>query len=144
MPPALTGEYTVPASVTGVYEQAAFRNNSLSKIKVASGNTVYSADSYGVLYDKTTSTALFAPGKLSGVYPLAEGTLSINSYCFDHLAGLEEVVLPSSMKILNANALSCSNIKRIHIPANIKEIELGCFTSCLELKEIWFDGDAPS
>ena len=143
VPPALTGEYTVPASVTGVYEQAGFRNNSLSKIKVASGNTVYYADSYGVLYDKTTSTAMFAPGKLSGVYQLDEGTQSINSYCFDHLAGLEEVVLPSSMKILNANALSSSNIKRIHIPASITEIEIGCFTSCLDLKEIWFDGDAP-
>ena len=53
---------TIPASVTEIGEQPFNGCTGLEKIKVATGNTCYSSDTKGVLFDKNKSNLICCPG----------------------------------------------------------------------------------
>lgn len=100
--------------------------------------------------------------KLNGTYKIKDGTRLMAYGALDYNPELEEIIVPSSVKIISRSAFTnngklakieipetvekiepyafqnCSGLKRIEIPEGIKVIERGTFEGCSALEEFDF------
>ena len=66
-----------------------------------------------------------------------EGTTQIATNLFYGCTGLEEIIIPDTVTVIEANAFhDCSNLKTVDIPTSVTEIEEYAFKGCKELTEI--------
>ena len=90
------------------------RSTSLSSMSIAKGNTVYAVNNYS-LYSKDLKTLLWFSRDYSDVTSkYLQGVETIGEYAFN----------------------SCSKIKKITIPNNVKKIESGAFFGCSNIEEM--------
>ena len=67
---------------------------------------------------------------------IPNGVMRINGYCFYKNTDLKEVILPDSLEVIGDRAFSCTDLKQIDIPKNVKKIFWYCFENCKYLNSV--------
>ena len=125
-PPAKTGPYIIPDSVTGVYTNYAFNkctsltsvtipNNvqylngivadlfngctSLTNISVYSNNPNYSSEN-GVLFNKDKTTLIYCPPGKAGSYTVPDGVINVRWKSFLGCISLTNVTIPETVAVM--------------------------------------------
>ena len=94
-------------------------------------------DEWGVKYSKDGRKLLKAPGELSRVYSVKEGTRIICDSAFYGCYSLSEILIPSSVTSIGDCAFSsCCCLSEILIPSSVTSIGDCAFSSCCCLSEI--------
>ena len=114
-------EITLPASVATLGSRAFTNCNNLKSIKVSSANEFFSADAYGVVYNKDKTVLVLIPGGLAGSYTIPEG-----------------VVIVGKDAVCNGKKLT-----GITFPSTLTAIEEYALSNCSALTDAWFKGNAP-
>jgi len=141
-PGGVTGDYTIPDSVTNIATDAFYSTRinevtipptvttigptafasclNLTAITVDPGN-LYFLSVDGVLFDYSQSTLLQYPGNLNGPYAIPNTVLNIGPYAFQGSYGLTSVSIPAS--VTNTGYLpffDCTALQAINVdPANL-------------------------
>ena len=130
---------SIPARVSSI-GTAAFSNcQNLSAITVAAGNTVYSSDSSGVLYNKNKTRLMQAPGGLSGSFVIPGTVQNIDNYAF-YGCGLTDVTIPSGVTSIGSCVFTfCRNLASVSIPVSVTEIGYAAF-NYTGLTDVYYSG----
>ena len=107
----------IPKSVQTI-GYLAFYGNSLKRIQVDNGNLEYCSDMYGVLYNKSKSKLICAPGLLSKEYTIPEGVESIEDCAFSSCTTLQTLTIPKTVISIGYAATCCSLTSLIIDPDN--------------------------
>ena len=98
----------------------------LKEIQVSEANPYYTAKD-GVLFTKDGTTLLSYPHKREGsFYQVPDGTEVIAAEAMSHLDDLQTLLLPESLRQLDAHAVSAANLAQITIPASVTSMESMC------------------
>lgn len=117
---ALT-KITIPAGTTVVGGDAFAVCSDLEAISVESGNTKYSSDAQGILYNKEMTVLLDCPDAFEG-----------------------KCVVPSGVAEISDRAFSqCDALTAVHIPASVTYIGQYAFFYLDDVKDVYFLGDVP-
>ena len=157
---------SIPATLTSLGDEAFNMCYSLTGFVVDEGNSIFSSDSHGVLFNKDKSKLIQAPCTISGFYSIPDSVTSINNLAFQS-AKLVGVTIPASITSIgsgvfnnckNLNNVSfqegvtrigdmmfryCESLVNVTIPASITHIDDSAFEYCANLNSITFCGDAP-
>jgi len=159
-------EITVPASVTQINIEAFNDAMKLTAIHVAEGNEVYCSVN-GVLYDKEKTVLIRMPGGSDGVVEIPDTVTTVGAYAYSRNENIKSIVLPDSVTVIESCAFEdcymatsldlgnvitigsgafswCGSLEKIVIPASVTEIGSNAFRECYAVKEIHFEGDAPT
>ncbi len=108
---------TIPDSVTGISDYAFNGCTGLVGINVAEGNTAYSSDEYGVLFNKDKTELIRYPA-LNGYknYTIPDGVICISDDAFDDCTSLQKITIPDSVKNIGFHAFSfCEGLTSISV-----------------------------
>jgi len=112
---------TIPASVTFIGTGAFVACPGLTGITVDENNPNYASEG-GILYDKTKTTLITAPGAMQGAFTIPDGvtTISVNAFSY------------------------CNSLSSVTIPAGVTSIGNFAFNHCPGLTGITVDKDNPN
>ena len=128
---------TIPDSVTSIVEGAFEDCTSLTGIWVAEGNSHYSSDESGVLFNKDKTTLVQCPGAFRE-YTLPDGVTSIGGSAFEKCTSLTSVTIPDSVTSIGDNAFyGCESLTSVTIPGSVTSIGTWAFSYCTSLTGIW-------
>lgn len=115
-------------------EPFAFNNAGLISFNVDINNNYFSSYQ-GDLYSKDYKNFIhYAGNKENEKVSLKEGTTQIYSGAFSNSKHIKEIVLPSSLEIINEYAFShIANLQNVTFNNNLKTIKSGAFYDCIEL-----------
>ena len=106
----------IPAAVSYIGTNAFYGCTGLSALWVEDGNSHYSTDLYGVLFNSDGTQLLLAPQYLSGHYEIPEGVTSIAGSAFRGCSKLTEVTIPTSVTTIGTDAFyQCSGLTKVNI-----------------------------
>ena len=153
--------YTIPSTVTSIRSDASAFSKKLAFIDVADGNTAYSSDDYGVLYNTDKTRLIRCPQSFIYTdYEIPDGVMSaaqrpfinctnitkitigkdmtcVIDYLFAGCDNLAEVELHDNIQSIGNNAFaSCPNLSSVSIPAGVTSIGNSAFAGCSSLTEI--------
>ena len=129
----------IPASVEEIGDTVFLNCESLEKITVDSENKYYKALD-GVLYTKDEKVLLCCPPKGITSYTVSEKTETIAPYAFYMNQSLQNIVLPSNLRLIGKFAFStCLLLESVNIPASVYDIGLYAFSNCEGMKTITFE-----
>jgi len=104
---------SIPSSVTSIGVTPFVDCTKLTSISVAAGNPKYASDSFGVLFNKTETTLIQAPGAITGSYSIPSSVTSIGQFAFYGLA-VTSVSIPSSVTSIGQFAFDyCSVLNSV-------------------------------
>ena len=127
---------SVPAATKQIGSAAFFGCAKLSAISVAQDNSAYTSDG-GVLYNKSMTTLIQAPGGLTGSYRVADTVTKIGDQAFFGCSGLTGLTLPESLQTVGEAAFqNCTKLKSVAIPNSVSAIGEGAFRGCSALSGI--------
>ena len=127
---------TLPASVTDI-GPAAFCCTNLLEIWVEDGNTAYSHDENGILFNRDKTELVCVPGRNSGTYVIPNTVTHIGPAAFLGNSGLTGVTIPDSVTHIGNEAFhGCSNITDLTIGNSVTDIGVYAFYGCGELPGI--------
>lgn len=128
---------TIPASVSAIQYGALNFIDTLEGIWVETGNTVYSNDDSGVLFDKDKTVLISAPTRLTGTYTVPMSVTWIYDNAFLGCAGIKTISWPDRISRIGQGAFSgCSGLEYICIPSNVTVIEPYTFYACSNMTGI--------
>ena len=154
---------TIPDSVTSIGDGAFAWCTSLTDIWVAEGNSHYSSDASGVLFNKDKTTLVQCPGafreytipdsvtsigeqafmgctSLTSV-TIPDGVTSIGSSAFDDCRSLTSVTIPDSVTSIGKQAFDyCISLTSVTIPDSVTSIGDCAFSGCRSLTDVYFTG----
>ena len=137
-------DIVIPERVTSIGDKAFYGCSSLIRISVDEKNPNYSSDDRGVLFDKTKTFLIRAPGAITDTHTIPDSVTSIGNWAFIGCSSLTDIVIPDSVTSIGNYAFSsCSSLTSIVIPEGLTTIGNGAFYNCSSLKSIFFNGDAP-
>ena len=124
----------IPSSITEIGPRAFVGCSRLERICVLEGNKRYrSVDNCLIEIENKT---LFL-GCKNSIIPSDGSVTKIGHYAFCKCKGLKELVIPSSIEIIDWYAFfECRKLKTISIPNSVKEIGSGAFWGCSKLSSI--------
>ena len=129
----------IPASVEEIGDTVFLNCESLEKITVDSENKYYKAFD-GVLYTKDEKVLLCCPPKGITSHTVSEKTETIAPYAFYMNQSLQNVVLPSNLRLIGKFAFStCLLLESVNIPASVYDIGLYAFSNCEGMKTVTFE-----
>jgi len=142
-PSGLTGDYTVPASVTSISVDAfaegsltsltigsgvtnigegAFFVNELNSISVSAANPAYSSLN-GVLFNKSQTMLIAYPFGISGPYNIPATVTTIADYAFFYDYNITAVTIPNGVTSIGYDAFEeCGHLTEITIPNSVTNI----------------------
>jgi len=127
---------TIPDSVTSIGDGAFASCTSLTGIWVAEGNSHYSSDASGVLFNKDKTTLVQCPGTLAACM-IPDSVTSIVGYAFDGCASLTSVTIPDGVTSIEKRAFSyCKSLTSVTIPDSVTSIGLSAFEGCKSLTSV--------
>ena len=132
---------TIPDSVTSIGVGAFASCTSLTGIWVAEGNSHYSSDVSGVLFNKDKTTLVQCSGAFSGSYAIPDSVTSIVGYAFDGCASLTSVTIPDSVTSIGSSAFEgCTSLTSVTIPDSVTSIGSCAFYGCDNLTDVYYTG----
>jgi hypothetical protein len=135
-PGAITGTFTVPASVTSIVSTAFIGCRSLTGIMVDPLNSFYSSLA-GALFDKAQGTLIQFPAGKTGAYSIPSGVTNIGDYAFAACAGLTNVLIPNGAIDIGVGAFTeCANLGSIAIPDSVISIGSEAFEACTKMTSL--------
>ena len=134
----------------------------LTAILVKNGNTVFSSDSYGVLYDYNKTQVLRYPASSTNdTYVMPSSVTTVNAAAFQNAVNLQNVTFSSNLKTLSYSAFSgckslkaadlsmmtsgsiasasfydCSSLETVKLPSDLTVIESSLFSECEKLTAV--------
>ena len=145
----MNGTITIPAGVVSIGENAFSQCTGVDAIQVDADNPYYSNDEAGVLFNKSKTVLLQAPGGLSGAYAIANGVTQIGRAAFAGCAYLTDVTIPNTVTAISSTAFSgCKNLTAVTIPNTVTWIGNTAFSNCgissivIPDSVTWVDGNA--
>ncbi|MGJ8641871.1 MAG: leucine-rich repeat protein [Luteolibacter sp.] len=166
-PAGLSGDYTVPSSVTSIGERAFYGCDGLTSVTIptsvssigelafsscdgltsfdiSAANINYSSRA-GVLFNKSQTLLIQYPAGLSGDYTVPSSVTNIGERAFYFCHGLANVTIPSSVSIIGERAFYyCKDLTSVTIPSSVTSIGDSAFILCFGLSDAIFMGNAPS
>jgi len=116
----------IPASVTEIGDGAFNTNSGSTGIWVDSQNPNYSSDERGVLFNKTKTILLQAPGAISGSYAVPETVKELRSSAFYYCKKLTDVVFGSAVKLIDSSCFDeCTSLRMLEFTGNAPQISWG-------------------
>ena len=105
---------TIPDSVTSIGDSAFASCTSLTGIWVAKGNSHYSSDASGVLFNKDKTTLVQCPGTLAAC-TIPDSVTSIVGYAFYYCTSLTSVTIPDSVTSIGYSAFYyCTSLTDVY------------------------------
>lgn len=131
------GTFTIGKNAAYLYTDT-FSECQVVNFKVASGNTDFSVDSNGVLYNKTKTALIRYPVfNESTSFTVPSTVQRIWNYAFNYAYYLKKIELPDSISIIESSAFACCfSLNSIDLPEGIKSIEAYTFYSCMNLASV--------
>jgi len=133
----------IPSSVTSIGAAPFLDCSSLTTINVDTKNSKYSSDSSGVLFDKSQTTLLEAPGALRGTYAIPSTVVTIADYAFEYCTSLTEVFFGTKITTIGDYAFSSAGLTSVQIPATITSIGDEAFYICSSLANAYEQATSP-
>ena len=138
----ISGWATIPAGVNYIYIPKNVTSISfgsfvyLNNIEVSEENEVYKTVNNKYLLSKDGKTLYFVSKNAANINDFPSTIEVLYYYSFYNCDNLEEIILTSKIKQINASAFSnCGKLKKVEIPNTIEKIE-GCFSESNNLTEI--------
>ncbi len=129
---------TIPKEITSI-EKNAFYFCRVTAFKVATDNTKYSSDEYGVLYNKNKNSIIrYATGRTGNEYIMPDSVTSIEEFAFLGTSALKKITFSKNLSVIGAYAFEGTGFETLVIPATIKTIEEGAFNHC-SVKELYLE-----
>ena len=152
-------EYTIPASVTSIEDQAFYYSSNLQKINVDPNNKVYTSID-GVLFSKDKTNLIQYPtGKTNKEYTIPNEVTTITTGAFSHCYHLEKIIVSGNNPNYSTDEngilydknkekliqypLGKSN-KEFTIPSSVKQISEFAFAKSTKLETIIMPSDISS
>ena len=127
---------TIPDSVTSIGVGAFASCTSLTGIWVAEGNSHYSSDASGVLFNKDKTTLVQCPGAFAA-YTIPDSVTSISGFAFEDCTSLTSVTIPDSVtSICDYTFASCASLTSVTIPDSVTSIGEQAFMGCSSLTSV--------
>ena len=127
---------TIPDSVTRIGSYAFSDCASLTGIWVAEGNSHYSSDVFGVLFNKDKTTLVQCPGAFAA-YAIPDSVTSIGEYAFGNCKSLTSVTIPDSVTSIGDGAFAgCRSLTSVTIPDSVTSIGGRAFAGCRSLTSV--------
>ena len=127
---------TIPDSVTSIGVGAFASCTSLTGIWVTEGNSHYSSDASGVLFNKDKTTLVQCPGTLAACM-IPDSVTSIVGYAFDGCASLTSVAIPDGVTSIGHGAFyNCTSLTSVTIPDGVTSIGVYTFSGCTSLTSV--------
>ena len=135
---------TIGSGVTSIGSEAFIRCSGLTSINVDAANPNYSSQD-GILYNKTKTTLIQAPGALSGSFTTPNSVNSIGYGAFEGCSGLTSITIPNSVTSIGYEAFRhCTGLTSITIPNSVTSIGNYAFQYCSSLTSVTFLGTIAS
>ena len=129
----------IPASVEEIGECVFAYCESLEAVTVDSDSKYYKTLD-GVLYTKDERVLVWCPPKGITSHTVSEKTETIAPYAFYMNQSLQNVVLPSNLRLIGKFAFStCLLLESVNIPASVYDIGLYAFSNCEGMKTVTFE-----
>ena len=126
----------IPSSVEEIDDGAFVLCDNLASIQVASGNTVYSSDSQGILYNKDKTEVMEIPQGIRGTVTIP-GTVTSLGDTFSGCSKLTGAIIPDSVtNIPYACFQDCTALKSASLPKNLLVIPDLLFHNCTSLTSV--------
>jgi hypothetical protein len=150
--------------VTNIVDGAFLYCSDLESITVNASNTSY-ASAGGVLFDKTLATLIQYPPKRAGSYAIPDSVTTIGDLAFADCGltsvtipnsvtsigasafletGLTSVTIPDSVTTLGDSAFQACKLTSVTIGNSVTSIGEEAFAQCASLRQVYFQGSAPS
>ena len=111
--------------------------SALTGIRVSEGNSYYSCDEFGVLFNQAKTVLIAAPGAITGAYTIPSTVKTITHFAFDNCTGLTNITIGQNVTKLSANAfIGCTGLTEIYIPTKVAALDSSVFSQCTGLKKI--------
>ena len=151
---AALGDYSVPAGVTRIMDQAFTGCKNLTSITIPEGvETIY----YMAFSSCTNLKKVILPSTATDIHDyvfmgctalesinLQEGMTKICGYTFTDCSSLKSIDIPASVTGIGIGAFrGCTNLESVVMPEGVSYIYAMAFGNCVNLKTVCFRGDAP-
>ena len=132
------GEIRLPSTLSCI-GQNAFEACGATAFHVAEGNSAFSSDACGVLFNGDKTELLYYPVCREGAYEIPASVRIIGNNAFEFCDGLTEIRFPDGLTRLGAGAFcACSGLTRLDLPETLTEIDSFAFSNCTGLTEVRF------
>lgn len=132
---------TIPSGVTQIGKSAFEACGSLTGIWVTDGNSNYSSDKHGVLFNYDKTELVRCPAAISGTYEIPNGVTTLDSFAFEGCKLLTGVSIPDGVVRIGESAFAyCKALTSITIGNQVAEIGPSAFISCDNLKDVYYCG----
>jgi hypothetical protein len=138
----------------------------LEYITLDKGNTNFSVDSDGVLFDSNNRLLAYPAGKKESHYTIPNTVCELGDHAFGACrkllsvdlpeslakigedvfngAGINNIIIPNKVAIINTYAFRCClNLTNVTIGKGVAEMGMGVFVGCPKLQKVQFEGNAP-
>ncbi len=133
---------SLPATLESINAEFLINAYSLRSLQVEEGGTIYTED--GVLFSAKDKSLLLYPRYLQNAsYTVPEGIVRIAMGALEGNGALTELILPKSLEEIMERALQLYNLESLHIPKNVRYIDMNGIRFCDYLTEITVDADNP-
>lgn len=131
---------SIPSTVK-VIDYSAFDYGDISAFSVAAGNTEYSTDEHGVLfnYDKTEMIK-YPSGSPLKSYKIPDSVTRLNSNAFKNCPKLDEVALSRGMHMLETGTFYRVDLTTLIVPTSITLIKYAAFPEVVTLATVCYEG----
>lgn len=132
----LSGEITLPASLSSIYGNSFHECTNLTAINVDPANPFFRSES-GVMFSADGTVLVICPNGRSGSYVVPMGVRRIRADAFMYCSKLTDISLPSGIEVIEIAAfMNCSGLTHITLPSSLISIESSAFYGCTGIMEV--------
>ena len=138
VPPALSGEITIPANVEEFNKSAISDNKNITHIHIENNNRNYKSVD-GIVYSSDGKTLLFCPLGREGSISVAENTEIIGSSAFSSCSLITNITLPDTVTLIKNHAFyNCDSLVSVELSQSLHTVEQGAFAESSSLVSVDF------